>query len=973
MQQVTVIDWSADFVATLKRLLLEAHGTELRDVLILYPHQRPQRHLQEFLAQDPEVPKPLFLPEGLSINEWIPHLRQEMDPRPLRTVSLLDRAGMLFDIVQDLHQSGEGLLSRLPVEREHFYPWGVRLAELLEEFFRHGRTPANLLHLSGEVQPMAAALLEQLAAIHEQYEKMLEAKGWTTPGRDACFVASHPEELIAIAKEKQIWIAGFYALTGTENAIFETLWKADAARVVFHTDPAIVDEPDRAHWTCKEHLRWLKRWGAKAELTDLAVSPRTAPRPDIQFIEGFDLHSQLRELEKNMAGTDGHDTAVVVPDTSSLMPVLHHLPDKDINISMGYPLSHSNLHRLVDIILRLQETSQGPGRYYWRELINLLRHPYIKMLTPKGTVPLRAILREFEKAIRRGGKYLNPLEWVPQTENWPDDADDAFKTAQLEGLHEVLRACCTAFESVNSLAGLGDALLGVADVLLPEDEGSSQWHKFPIDAECLFRLVKESIPTLTDSQISHDTYSPSVLYSILRQFINRERVPFEAEPLSGLQIMGILESRLLRFSHVHILDATDDKLPGSTAYDPLLPEPLRRELGLPDHRHRSLVSAHNFHRLLAGAQDVCIYYRNGEDGAGALGGKSVRSRFVEELLWEEEKREGHLIEPGTGPVKTVSFPIRGIPLRETEIEKTGTIQNRLLDMLHKRSLSPSLLDSYLRCPVMFFYKYLTPLKPLDEVNEAGDPAELGTIVHDVLHHFFLPYRGKLTNLSTLDPADLQDEFTRRLTDSKFFKQMPWDMREGLNLSGRERLRRFLKNQGTTTILKLEEKIDQKTPIGDLNILLQGTLDRVDERAGGITILDYKTGGMPMPKRGIWTDIDFWDDIARGYEQETADDELLVMLAEKLPSLQLPLYAYLYYLENGVVPANAGWVELRTEGMESELFSDADSEEIREDAICEYTPRALRFVLSHMLKTPVFTSTPGHYCDWCPYGFACQKQ
>lgn len=962
---MTIVGWRGDFVSALADIIIERTGADMRRTLVIFPHQRPRRHLVEHLAADPALPKPMFLPEALSVNEWIPQLRQELDPRPLRTVNLLDRAGLLYEVVAGLRREGSGLLAELPVERERFFPWGARLAELLEELFRHGRTPANLQHLSGDVQPMAAALLEHLSLIHERYDAALAERDWTTPGRDARWVAAHADEAAALMRDRQIFIAGFYALTGTEDAIFRAAWESGAAEVVLHTDPALATG-GHPHWTCSEHVRWIERWGATPEPHDTA--PDDAPEPDISFVEGFDLHSQLKALEETLAVSEPRNTAVVIPDTSCLMPVLHHLPIKDVNISMGYPLTHSSLHRLVEIVLRLQETSQGPGRYYWREVIALIRHPYLKMLEPAGTAPLRGLLREFEKSIRGGGKFLDPTAWEPAADAWPEDADAAFREIQLSCLRGVIAACCTRFETVRTLAELGDALAGIASELVPEN-GEGPWHRFPIDAECLFRLVKSSIPALTDCAISRDIYPRPVLFSVLRQLLDRERVPFEAEPLTGLQVLGMLESRLLRFNTVHILDATDDKLPGATGYDPLLPDPLRRELDLPDSRHRSLVSAHNFHRLIAGARRVRIYYQCGADGAGPLGGKSIRSRFVEELLWEEEKRRGELLRSGTPPLESVTLPVRGLPTAVHAIEKTPAVQDALERRLAGKSVSSSMLDCYLRCPVRFFNQYLTPLRPVDEVSEDGDPAELGTLVHDVLRTFLTSHVGRPTDLSALPATELMNLFSERLRDTAFFAQMPWDMRTALERTGRERLRRFLQGQGMTTILRLEETYEAQMRIDERPVLLKGIFDRIDERDGEPIILDYKTGGMGVPAHGLWGDDELWNDVE---DWEPGGESPLARLAERLPSIQLPLYSHLYAESVGTMPRNAGWVELRDTGAEKFLFSDKADDDLRERAISEQTPAAVRFLLRHMLHGERFEARPGRHCDWCPYGFACPR-
>lgn len=961
----TLIDWRADCIEALADLILERTGGDMRDALVVFPHQRPRRHLLERLGRDPRFAKPLFLPRMVSVNEWLPGLRTALDSRPLSTAGPLDRAGLLYEVVAGLRREGRGLLGQLPLERERFFPWGRLLAELMEELARHGITPANLTHLTGEVQDMAAALLEQLGDIGAGYEAALAERGWTTPGLDSRTVMERAEEAAAQEAGKQVFITGFYALTGAEEALFKALWQ-QGAEVVLHTDPALADRPRAVHWSCAEHTRWLAHWEAGIERFGPDMGEKG---PRLRFFEGFDLHSQLTGLTDELDGREHRDTAVVIPDTSCLMPVLHHLPDKDVNISMGYPLSRSSLFRLIETVLRLQETAAGPGRYYWREVIALIRHPYVKMLEPVTGIPVRGMLRELERFVRRGGKYLDPREWEPDWESLPEGAlppgvapEDA-----LAAVRGVLAGCLDTFQDAACLDDLGRALIALAQTLVPES-GRDNWHRFPIDAECLFRLVAATAPALMDTSISADRYPRQVLHSILRQLLNAERVPFEAEPLTGLQVMGMLESRLLSFSRVMVLDATEDKLPGTPAYDPLLPDPLRGLLGLPDGRHRSLVAAYNFHRLIQGADEALIFYQSGADGAGDKAGKAVRSRFVEQLLWEEERKRGETVKADGELLTAITLPVAGIPEARHGVDKTPAIQDRLEHVLASTALSATFLDGYLHCPARFFYERLGRLREPDEVSETGDPAGLGQLVHTVLNEFFHPYLNRRMTISELDPLPLMDLYSQRLQDEEFFRQMPFDLRRGLMASGRRRLARFIRQSGETTIVALEKRHQARLDADGTTLTVHGFFDRVDLRPEGHVILDYKTGGVRPPAQKLWDDGEFWDPILAW---TPGGDDPLAELAKRLGSVQLPLYSWLFHQDERTAPHNAAWVELRDRGQEQPLFGDKVEQETRECAVEQYAPGLVRFVVRHMLACERFEAMPGPRCGFCPYAFGCE--
>jgi len=981
MRPILVIDWKKDFIRSLKDVLVQGMGKDFTNTLVVFPHQRPRRYLGISLLSDPALAKPLIPPEMVPVNEWVGRLRQDLSEKSLRTASPLDQAGLLHTVVESLRQKGAGLLSNLPLEREQFFPWGMLLASLLEELSRQNKKPVNLTSLSGEVQDTAAALLEQLKLIYERYVHALDERGWTTPGLNARWSAQNLDKIADKLSNTRILIAGFYALTGTQDALFRKLWQQGRAEILIHGDPALAESPGsgkdaKVHWACGEHEKWIKRWHAKAALTQ-GTEKEAAHDPEIRFFEGFDLHSQLKALEREMAGNAAFtNTAVVIPDTGTLMPVLHHLPVKDVNVSMGYPLARSTLLQLIETMLRLQETSEvsatGKPRYYWRELINLIRHPYLKMLDTDGKTPMRGLLRAFEKHIRGHEKFLDPFTFEPDLDAFPEDAfpEDTDRERARQGLENLLTTCLTNLERVGTLAELAKALHGLCAMLIPKDapEGTENpWHVFPIDAECLYRLIQNIIPQLEDCSISGEEYPRDVLFAILRQLIDLERVPFEAEPITGLQVLGMLETRLLRFQEVFLLDATEDKIPGAPRYDPLLPDSLRFSLGLPNDRDRGLVSAYNFYRLISGAGQVKVFYQTGVTGTGLLGQKSMRSRFVEQLVWEEEKKQGKILYPGDPPVAAIHVPLRGIPKKIQSIPKTEVIQEKLVQLLEK-PISASRLDAYLLCPVRFFFERLTLLKPVEEVNETGDPAELGTLVHGVLKDFLAPHKGKLLDMAELPAKELQDLFLGSLRESVFYRQMAYDMRLGVTRAGRERLRRFLENQKPTTILELEKNYEREITLEHKKYLIQGRLDRVDERDGEHLILDYKTGLVTVPSKKFWEDTDLWERMEN--QGKDKDPELLGAVATRLSSVQLPVYLFLYCQSPDMLASDAAQVELRDKGEEKWLFGPKFELEAREAVITEKTPLLLRFLIQHMLDSNAFHPRPGKHCDWCPFGFAC---
>ncbi len=959
----SIVDWGRDFPRALAGLLPD--GADLGRTLVVFPHQRPRRYL--YLAlQERAAGRPVLAPEIATIGELFPLLRRRLEGRVLAPALDLDQAGLLADIVRDLGAAA-GPLARLAPER--FFPWGLRLAGLLEELAAHNLDPSNLAGLEGSVEDAAAEILARLARLGRALDAQLDGLGLTTPGRDAAWVARHAEEACAALEGRQVVLAGFHALTGCEDALFRALWRC-SAQVVLHTDAKLAESPDAAHWSCAEHADWLARWSARAEA---AVPALPNPEQHIHFHEGYDLHSQLGLLPGLLAEPAQGPTAVVLPDTGLLMPVLHHLPMKEVNVSMGYPLARSNLARLVECLCSLQENAREPergGGYLWRDLVALVRHPYLRMLPAGGGRTLRSVFKVLEERLRTGRTYADPRGVLLEDGDLPEGVDPALVRDALE---QAWTVCLDRFAQAGTLAGLGEALLDLARLLVPEEspdgaERHGLWHRFPVDAECLCRLTRSVAPTLLESRASATPLPRETLFTVLRELLARERAPFEAEPLTGVQVLGMLETRLLSFDRVLVLDATEDSLPGPPSRDPLLPDPLRRDLGLPDSRQRSRVAAHTFFALRAAGRDIHLLTQRGAVSRGPLSGKSVRSRFLEELLWEEEQRRGDLVKAGDPFLGAVPLRVAAPRPLTPGQAKTPAVADKLSRMLATKAFSASRLDAYLNCPLQFFHRYLTPLREVEEVSEDGDPAELGTLVHDLLAQALRPHLDRDIGPDTLDPAALAADFAARLEGAAFFRNMPWRRRQALQRVGMERLRRFACAVPPGRLLALETDCSAHLAGGAGGRSLFGRLDRVDRRADGCWVLDYKTGGPRKPSQGFWSNDSLWERMEAWAPGQ--DETLLADLAGTVQSVQLPLYLHLWFKDRGEAPANAAAVELRLSGAEMPLFPDKSPEGLAAKVATDLAPRLAAFLLRHLEESESFAARTGPHCTWCVYGYAC---
>lgn len=1087
-----IVPWDTDFLDALKNGVMKATRGQPGNAVVVFMHDRPRRYLRERFRYAPDVPKPCLIPRMFTERELMAAFRQEQHQKLRREAGKLDQIALLSRCVRELAEPDTELCMQLAkTDDAGFFPWGVRLADLLEECFTQGLTPEDMLYTEGEVAPFGAALLGSLGKIFRRYRDALIESDLTTPGFDAFVVASALEEGTAgddlpplpdFLAGRAILLAGFGMLTGTENTLFRYLWR-HGAQVFLHVDPALA-ENGQGHWACTEQSNWIADWKADTVL----ACPSPGKKPKIHYFAGYDLHSQLDALRGDLIelerkdrlaaalkarsttqqlsllpssengttstlpetstsgnadnkdsitskalggrgkGTRGKgegspspgglaptpapiptsqlDIAVALAHSGALLPVLHHLPRKDCNISLGYPLERSLLFRLLETVLDARNRRQPNGTTHWKALADLVRHPYLRLLEVNG-ISLRDIFQNMETRLRNGSRHADAHAVAEGA------ADDFFAASSLpnvaaampairELINRILRDTVDTWARAHTLGGLADALSGLCDTLLVYGSGNDEsgagngkadiWSRFPIDAECLFRLMQRVIPALKDNGMAGTPLPWPLMQAMLLELVRAERVPFEADPLTGLQVLGMLETRLLRFSRVFLVDVTDDRLPGAPIRSPLLPDSLRALLGLPDTRNREQLAAYTFHRLIAGADEVWLYWQEGVETSGLFDGKKQRSRLVEELIWQEEQARGQRLKPGREPLRTAALDVRP-PVRVRKVvPKTPAIRKQIAASL-KHPLSATRLDAYLTCPLRYYYERLCAIAPIDGVNEDDDLAAVGVLLHNVLRDFYAPAVGKTVRrdaqsgdpeLPFLDEKALRALFRTALDASGLEAALPPESAAMLSVTGPERLGMFLRAQPEQTeVLSLEEEYDAEIRVGGRVRRLTGNLDRVDWREQedpegaldeGAVILDYKTGRIKALRPDIWADDAFWDALdpekaAEAASEPDPEHDFLPIMAQRIPTVQLLYYCYLYGQATGKPVLDAAFVALGEDGGERPLFGKGMTIEERERAL-SLIPRLIGFILLHMELCPEFRPREGAHCRWCSWRNVC---
>ncbi|MCL1889349.1 MAG: PD-(D/E)XK nuclease family protein [Desulfovibrionaceae bacterium] len=998
-----LFSWQDDFPRRILETALEEGNGKLNDTLFVFPHLRPARYLERLIRLDERLVKPCLLPRMMTSGELFEAVLAE-NGRLGMPAGILDRVGLLLECARQAQaeSDADGEDGALPVENaEIFFPWGVRLDALFEECLIHDQVPFSFQHLEGELFPFAAAILRHLSKLYGLYIQELEKRGWSTPGLTAQRAAALYDKTLPGCLRGRIYLSGFYSLTGTEDKFFKKIWMDWDARVLIQGDPDLAQ--NEGHWSCAALSSWISDW--RAEVRPASLPPeKPAQEPQINFYHCYDTHSQLATLQTVLspANDSSEERAVILMDAGQLVPVLHHLGREDLNISMGYPLSGAPLNRFLESLLAMHENTRTGGQY-WKDCVRLLRQPYVKMLglfpetdqTESGQDEIygqwRELLLRTEHFLRQGTSYVNLPEILQQNLIAQDSVEN---TEKLKMLCETFKFIfIDAWVTAHSLRQLGQALKNLCALLLKK--GERLWTLFPLDAECLYRFMQAVLPELEHSALAEEKLPARTLFFIFRELVKAERIPYEAYPLTAMQIMGLLESRLLHFDTVYILDATEDLLPGAIAPDPLAPDGLRAELGLPGLERRRLMQAYYFFRLLQGAKKVHLFWQEGVESGKLQESKKNRSRFIEELLWREEQKPAlrRILKPerpspegrsfslpllSDGPLHQVGSKLA--PLRPVQRSLSVSPQARIrMRTLLSQPVSATRMNAYLRCPAYFYYRELTGLAPLAEANEDDDPQAVGELFHEVLRDYYRPKLGRPLRKADLPFRELEELFLTALAGHPKIQTLPADVRIMLKISGPRALGHFLNHQPeASTVLALEKTLQAPLTTQSGSYRLNGRIDRLDARPlslgrKGLFILDYKTGRINLPDPAFWQDDDFWQRLEKNMPLE--DEGFFQEAAKAIPDVQLPLYLYLAAfssMEDLPRPEthNAGWVALRDKGRETFFLPEDLDEKSRLDIIENKTELLLGYLLDRISESRVFIPRPGRTCGRCEFQEIC---
>ncbi|QYJ68858.1 PD-(D/E)XK nuclease family protein [Flavobacterium litorale] len=812
------------FLDQLSATLLQHYGNNLNDVTIILPNKRARIFLIEALKR--HLDATVFAPEIISIEDFI----QEV--AGIRSIDTIELLFEFYTIYTEL----------TPKEKqqpfETFANWAKTLLQDFNEIDRYLLPPEHVFSYLKDIEDikhwsldldsqtdMIKNYLEFWALLPKYYTTLynhLKEKGTGHQGliyKEAVANINHFSEAF---QKKQLIFAGFNALNAAEEKIIQHLMASGQGSVYWDIDRTFLNDPyhDAGLFIRKFKRNWKQfnthafNWVSDAfsEPKNIQIigTPKTVGQAKIagEIVERIQQSGQ--SLDK---------TALVLGEENMLVPMLYSLPNTvgALNITMGYSSRNNPAQILVQKLFKMHTNalnrSQTSYTLYYREVLDVLNHPLV-------------------------APYLGASKLVDTINKNNITFFSLNKLFEIQGGHSKLFELLFNRWDVNT----GNVLQRLSDTLVLLKSFLGNDNEQDKIAKAFLYSIFKVINKLINYYEQHPQMSNlAILQSVYKQVVDLAEVSFEGEPLSGLQLMGVLESRVLDFDNVIITSMNEGKFPAGKTQNSFIPYDVKRELNLPTYKEKDAIYSYHFYHLLMRAKNIYLLYNTESEGLDA----GERSRFLTQL--EIEKKPNHNL---TSVIYNANLPKKAY--EPMVVPKSGAVQQRLKEIATGKGFSPSALTGYIRNPMQFYYQRVLRIYEADEVEESIALNTLGTIIHGALEELYKPYIGVFL---TLEHIAAMTTITNEVVMQQFVAEYKeGEIKKGRNLLAFEVAKRNVHNllkqekqalqaDDTVKVIALEETYerwleDDRLPYA---VKIAGNIDRIEQRNNKIRIIDYKTG------------------------------------------------------------------------------------------------------------------------------------
>jgi len=939
------------FLEKLTEHIYANHADGLGNISIVLPNRRAILYIKNHLSQI--IKGTTFIPEFYSIEDFVYQCT--------RLVSS-DQLGDQFRLFA-IHNELEGKNAR---SIENFFPFASWMLSDFNEIDMHLVDKDKLYGYLTDTRALtvwnpdgrALSDLEQqylgfyrsLKTYYVRLNEQLSSEGLAYQGGAFRQLAENIEENATHWPWSMTYFAGFNALTPSEDRIISSLVKEGKAEVIWDADRYYLDNDDQEAGYFLRQYQKSPGKGKQLWIEDNFASGKDlhivgAPGNTGQLKYAGEILSRIMEERGNLDGT-----ALVLSDESLLLPMLNSIPGQagKFNVTMGLALNQTPLFSLLDSFIsmhrnadRFQELGARRQRtYYRKDLIQLCRHPWFSMLLPADSGETHEDLSD---KIRNSKRIFFPPTEIPALLGKPgteliDFFPEEFNPGSFPALlNNILDRMRRSFIALNET---GD-------------------HDHHLELEYVFRF-RGLVQRLLDLMEHYKSIQTSKTFQLIfKQLSQQERIAFRGEPLAGLQVMGMLETRTLDFDTVIILSVNEGVLPATRLPNSFIPFDIKneKEFTLPTFRHNNRVFAYHFYRLLQRSSKAYLLYNTESD---VLGG-GEKSRFITQLQHEGPKysEKIRISEEVLSIAPPAGYRDTGI-----SVEKDKWVM-KLLRQEAEHGFHPSSLSKYIACPLQFYLARIARVEDTEEVEETIDARMLGIVAHESLQTLFKPYLGIPLRKEILNELKQQvdKEVDRQFAQHFHAEEISYGKNYLVVRVARHMLKQFLTRESEwlvdgidTVLIDLEKPLKTLYDIpGTGKTKFRGTADRIDKIGSQVRIIDYKTGSVKEQKLK-WGD---WEPLFEDPDYSQA--------------FQLMMYSWLYSREHPAAVLSAGIISLKMPGNGPVTAKPEGKDSISDQSLKEFESRLIKLIRQIFDPAIPFSQTEDeNQCRYCSFKEVCNK-
>ncbi len=823
--------------------LLQKYGTNLSRIAVVFPNKRAALFLNEHLAR--LAGKPLWSPAYITISDLFRSHSQRQVADPIQ-------------LVCDLHQCFTQCTG-IDESLDHFYGWGQLLLSDFDDLDKNMASAehvfANLRDIheyddtsylteeqrlilkrffsnfneehNTELKQRFLQLWSHILDIYQSFNDRLSQQGLAYEG--ALYREVAEREDIDFEYDTYLFI-GFNMLQKVEQTLFRRIKQQGKARFYWDYDHYYLSTNEAGYYIAQ----YLNDFPNELDNHDDTIYRNFQQPKTITYISAPTENIQARYistwLRQQNRIEDNRRTAVVLCNENLLQTAIHCIPTEveKVNITTGYPLSQAPITSFINLLVTLQTNGYvaETGHYRLRHVNHVLRHPYAHYIS-EASNSLYEELND-QKIYYPDAALLSKDEGLQQLFSMDHSSADRFNATLILWLISIIRQIAKA---------------------ISQDESESS----PLTQESLFSMY--TLLNRLSELIESGSLQVNILtlQRLITQIVSATSIPFHGEPVEGIQMMGVLETRNIDFEHVLLLSCNEGNLPKGLSDTSFIPYSIRKAYGLTTIDHKVAIYAYYFHRLLQRASDITLVYNNSNND----GQTGEMSRFMLQMMVES----GHDIRFQT--LQAGQTPIQPVP---QPIQKSDAVMKRLRQRFSD-TFAPSAINRYMRCQLQFFYYYVSGIiEPDNEDEDAIDNRTFGNIFHLAAQ---ILYKKLIQKSRVIVAEDIEyllhtEVDIHRAVDEAIKEELfkiketnrPLPPLDGLQIINREVLIKYIRQLleidlrlTPFTILGLEKpvKMDYQITVGNdtIKLTLGGKIDRIDsitlpDSSDQIRVIDYKT-------------------------------------------------------------------------------------------------------------------------------------